>query len=249
MICTSLSDTIGFTCAPLNEDGTVALIDTPFAFGNGEAVPVFVERTGNLVRFFDDGVTLLHLRGRGLKLVDQRNLKPIRTIVESGGVTLSPRGEVEIWSDAATAPLAFAKFMAALLAVSTWEQNQLGVSSDVSLFLDEVVLCLRAWKPQANIAESPEFAGVSGYKYRLDFSVDGEGVLAITPHPNTVSAAAKKLLDIRASNTNVNLKILIIVDDRQDPEMAKREGSILDSVGNVMMMTRLEKNSGFGARN
>jgi hypothetical protein len=74
--------------------------------------------------------------------------------------------------------------------------------------------------------------------------LDGEAVIAIAPHPNSVSAAAKKLLDIRAAPENAGLQVLVVLDDRRDSETAMREGRILDSVANVMMMTRLEKKSG-----
>jgi len=34
------------------------------------------------------------------------------------------------------------------------------------------------------------------------------------------------------------------MDDRQEPESAKREGRVLDAVGNVMMMSALERQAG-----
>jgi hypothetical protein len=55
-------------------------------------------------------------------------------------------------------------------------------------------------------------------------------VLAITLHHASVSAAAKKLLDIRAVEAYAKLKIIVVVDDRLEREAAKREGLVLDSV-------------------
>jgi hypothetical protein len=243
MICSSLSETIGFTCHPLNDDGSVAAISTPFRFPDGEPLPVYVERDGKRVRFFDDGGVLLHLRGRGVRLNDQRNLKPIRAVTELAGVSLNRMGELEIWSQLADAPNGFARYIAALMAVTTWERELEGTATDMSLLLDEVESCLRVWKPHALLAPGDEYLGISGARYKLDFNLDGEGVIAISPHPNTVSSTAKKLLDIRASTSNQGLEILIVIDDRRAEETAKREGSILESLGSVMMMSRLQSNA------
>lgn len=243
MICSSFSETIGFTCHPLNDDGSVAAISTPFHFADGDPLPIYVEREGKLVRFFDDGGVLLHLRGRGVRLNDQRNLKPIRAITEPAGVSLNKMGELEIWSSLVDAPKGFAKYLAALMAVTSWERDLEGTATDMSLLLDEVESCLRMWKPHATLTLGEEFSGISGARYKLDFSLDGQGVVAISPHPNTVSSTAKKLLDIRASTSNQGLEILIVIDDRRSEDTAKREGLILDSLGNVMMMSRLENNA------
>jgi hypothetical protein len=248
MICSSLSETIGIACEPLSDQGDVAMISTPFRFIDGEPVPVFVEKNGSLIRFFDDGGVLLHFRGKGLKLQDQRNVKFIKNLAEPEGVNLSRTGELELWTNQAEAPGAFAKYIATLLALASWEREQIGVATDVSLYLDEVALCLRSWKPSAEIKEGPEYSGISGYKYKLDFSIDGEPVVAITPHPNSVSSTAKKILDIRAAAENSGVDVLVVLDDRRDRETAKREGKILESVANVLMMSRLEKNSGLGNR-
>ena len=242
MICSLLTQTIGFECEPLSDDGSISMIRTPFTFQDGEPLPVFVESNGKQLRFFDDGVTLLHFRGRGVRLQDNRNLRAIKNIAEPQGLELNTDGELEVWTDVVSAPAAFAKFMSTLLAVTSWERGLVGVSTDITLFLDEVEMCLRNWRPTAHISETPVFSGITGTKYKLDFLVDEDAVVAVAAHPNSVSAAAKKLLDIRASNENENLKIIIVLDDRMDAETAHRDGLILDSLGNVMMMSRFEKN-------
>lgn len=241
MICSCLSQTIGFTCHSLVDDGSVAAISTPFVFADGEPLPIYVEVAGKQLRFFDDGGVLLHLRGRGMRLNDQRNLKPIRAITEPEGVAINQMGELEIWTALEHAPAGFAKYLSALMAVTNWERGQEGVCTDMSILLDEVEFCLRAWKPSCPLGPGQEFTGISGARYRLDFDLGGQAVIAISPHPNTVSSTAKKLLDIRGSNDNRGLELLIVMDDRHSEDTAKREGLILDALGNVMMMTRLQK--------
>jgi hypothetical protein len=241
MICSSISELIGFECHPLSDDGSVAMIDTPFAFPDGDEIPVFVEKMAGQVRFFDDGAFIMHLLGRGVSLDDHRKTKFIRNLAEPNGVLLTDMGELEIWTPQENAPLAFAKYVATMLALSRWEVDQNGVSTDTSLFLDEVAMCLKAWKSDLPLGDGQEFTGVSGHVYKMDYQFDGAAVLAIGTHPATVGSTAKKLLDIRAETQNRHLKILLIIDDRRDADTAKSEGLILDSLSNVMMMTQLQR--------
>lgn len=234
---------IGFECHPLSDDGSVAMIDTPFAFADGDEVPVYVEKIAGQIRFFDDGNVILHFRGRGVTLDDHRQTRFLKNIAEPRGVSLTDMGELEIWARAADAPSAFAKYMSTILAVCSWESDQGGVATDASLFLDEVTLCLRAWKPQASFGEGKEYSGISGHKYKMDLEFDGRAVLAIGTHPATVAAAAKKLLDIGSATAGEKADILIVMDDRLDPDTAKSESLILDSVASTMMMSRLESNA------
>jgi len=243
MICSKISEMIGFECHPLSDDGSVAMIDTPFVFSDGDGVPVFVEKVAGQVRFFDDGNVILHFRGRGVTLEDHRQTRFLKSLAESNGVRLNDMGELEIFAKADDAPAAFAKYISTILAVCSWEVDQHGVSTDTSLFLDEVTMCLRAWKPGASFGDGKEYAGVSGHKYKMDLDFDGRAVLAIGTHPATVSSAAKKLLDIGAATANEKLDVLVVIDDRHDAEAAKSEALILDSVATTLMMTRLEKNA------
>ena len=96
MICSTLSGLIGFTCQPLNDDGSVAMIDTPFAFPDGDGIPVFVEKPQGRTRFFDDGATIMHLLGRGVVLDDHRKTRLMKDLAEPNGVALTDMGELEI---------------------------------------------------------------------------------------------------------------------------------------------------------
>ena len=94
-----------------------------------------------------------------------------------------------------------------MLALSQWERDQDGVATDASLFLDEVAMCLGAWKTLALVDDGKEYIGISRHAYKMDLQLDGDPVIAIATHPATVGATAKKLLDIRAATGNETLKI------------------------------------------
>lgn len=241
MVCDSITNLIGVTCYPLSEDGSVAMLDTPFTFTDGDSAPVFVEKFGGQVRFFDDGEVLLHFAGRGMRLENHRHDKFIRTAAESHGVTLNEAGELEIWASERDASTAFAKFVSTLVALTGWEREQQGVASDLTLLIDEVELCLRAIEPHVPLVPKPEYVGISGQVYNLDFDFGDKAVIAITPHKATVSSAIRKLLDIRSRPGNQSFEAIVVLDDRRDPDAARSEGQVLNAVGNVWPMTRLEQ--------
>lgn len=244
MICTNLHDLLGVQCHPLNEEGSIAMIDTSFVFQDGDSVPVFIETFGNHIRFFDDGNTFLHFYSRGMSLDREIKLRFIKNIADANGLTFNDSSELEIWCTDADAPKAFANYIGAMVSLAAWEKDQIGLSSDTSILLDEVAQCLRAWKPSALLTPSPEFTGISGQVYKLDFDFSGEAVIAISPHHSAVSAAIKKLLDIKSAPANSNLQVLAIIDDRYDSKTAKKEGLIMDALATVWPMTKLEKQAG-----
>jgi hypothetical protein len=248
MICTQISNLIGIACHPLNEDGSIAMIDTAFAFDDGDGIPVYLEKIGGQVRFFDDGETILHFYGRGVKIDSAKKTRFIKNIAATNGVTLTDMGVLEIWAPESQAPSAFASYMSAMVGLTGWEKDQTGLSTDISLLITEVAQCLHAWKPNAQLTEDPEYIGISGESYKLDFDFNGEAVIAISPHHSAVGAAVKKLLDIKSAPKNSGLKVLVVIDDRYDSKAAKKEGLIMDALATVWPMTRLEKQAGMAGQ-
>lgn len=244
MACSDITRLIGMTCSPLSDDGSVAMLETAFTFADGDAIPVFIEKTGGMVRFFDDGGTLMHFAGRGLRLTNRRNIKFLTNAGAPHGVTLNDSGDFEVWAPSADAPKAFASYISAMISIADWERSQEGVAPDLSLLIEEVGQCLRALNQGIPLQENPEFVGISGQHYALDFDFEGKAVIAISPHRQSVSAAIRKLVDIRSSPENVGFEAMIILDDRYEPIAAKNEGRVLNAVGNVWPMTRLEARAG-----
>lgn len=243
MICEQLTSLLGFECSPITESGDIALISTPFRFDDGDALPVFVEMIGGMVRFFDDGGTLRHFIGRGVKIENKRHATFLTNAAAKNGAKFTDFGEIEAWSSENEPGLAFSKFMASMLALTAWERDQRGVDTDASAFIEEVAMALRAWKPEASIEEGPMFEGISGRVYRLDFLIDGQAIVATGSHQNAVGSLLHRVIDIRGRIANSDLEILVVIDDRQDASAASREASIVQSVATVMPFSALEQKS------
>ncbi|KAA0910655.1 DUF1828 domain-containing protein [Pusillimonas sp. ANT_WB101] len=242
MICDDISTILGFSCHPLNDDGSVALIDTPFTFEDGDDLPVFVEKVGKSIRFFDDNEVVFHFLGRGLgDSIGGLRTRFIKTAIAPYGISLNDENVIEVWADQEHSKQAFARYMSGLLAVVGWEHDNQGVGIDSSYLVEEVALCLEAWKKGHKITSSPPFTGMSKTKYLLDFEVDGEAVIAIRPHPYSVGNALRKMVDIAGHDRSV--KFRVVIDDRVDAEAAKTQGMILSSMATIMPMSRLIKAS------
>lgn len=240
MSCNEISSLLGFSCHPLNEDGSVALIDTPFTFEDGDGLPVFVEKVGQNVRFFDDNEVVFHFLGRGLgDSSGGLRTRFIKTAIAPYGLSLNDANVIEVWASQEQSKEAFARYLSGLLAIVGWEHDNQGVGIDSSYFVEEVALYLAAWKKGLKVNPSPVFTGMSKTEYRLDFEVGGEAVIAIRPHPYSVGNALRKMVDIAGFDPDV--KFRVVIDDRIDAEAAKTQGVILSSMATIMPMTRLLK--------
>lgn len=240
MICNQISDLIGFACHPLDEQGQVALIETPFIFGDGDEIPVFVERVGTRVRFFDDGGFYLHFRGRGMRLGNATQTRFIKTAAEQHGGAFTPSGELEVWSDQRSAPQGFARYIGAAMELLRWESEHTGVATETSLFIEEVAQCLAAWKPKQTLTRKPKCQGVTGKEHEFTFGLDETLVSAVGTHHSAISAVLHKLIDIKANPENSNVKTLVVLDDRHDRDASRREELVINGVSEVITMTRLQ---------
>jgi len=243
MICDDISALLGFHCLPMNGDGTVVKIEVPFRFDDGDAMPVFAESFagGQQVRFFDDCGVLMHFSGRGMDFDDGRRAKFVRAAASNHGVCFSDGGELEAWASINEAASAFARYMSALLQIVSWERDQRGVSTDTALFVEEVAMYLKVWKPNASLTPDPEFDGISGQRHKLDFLFDGKGVVATGCHQIAAAAALWKMLDIRGAGSQP--PFLVVIDDRPSSADAEREGLVMQTVAEVLPFTNLEANA------
>jgi len=238
MICENLSDLLGYACHPLNEDGSIAFIETAFAFSDGDGLPVFVEKAGSQIRFFDDNETVLHFLGRGMGDAEGgMRTRFIKNAIAPFGLVLNDENVVEIWADMNDSQDAFAKFVGGLMSVAQWERENEGTDPDSYYLVEEVAMHLSAWKGQDHVTSGPKFTGLSKTEYTLDFLVDGEAVIAIKPNAISVGSALKKMVDIAGKDPRTSFRV--IIEDRTNAEAASTQGVILSTMATVMPMTKL----------
>lgn len=129
MISSNLTQLLGFGRHDVDDDGNVAEITTPFVFPDGDPFPVYVEQSGEALRFFDDGDVISHFMNL-VSIDDWKDCSFIEDLARPSGVRLNDQGELEIWTDAAHVPSAFAHYISAMFALARWEQQQEDVAEE-----------------------------------------------------------------------------------------------------------------------
>ena len=237
MNCEKLQELLGMRCIARGMDSIE--IVTPFTFSDGSGFEIFASTRGEQVHLFDDGFTLSQLHSAGLDLRSKRRWSPLRSIASLYNVTLSDDGVFETLAPASSPSLGFARFISALIGVSSWEREQAGVSADASWLVEEVALYLQAWKPNEKLLRKPSIRGFSGRTLTFDFALNGKYIDAILPHGITTGAELRKLVDFDSSSAKLDSEALIVLDDRSNPEQAKQERDILSRVATVWNVSAL----------
>lgn len=240
MSCEQFIQQLGFECRELSN--SVSAVATPFAFADGEVIGFYLENRPHEVVLSDNGDTLFHLRGIGLDLSDRRQWRPYKQIAEAHGLRLRDDGVLEGSTSDMPVSLLVARYVATMISITDLEREQLGLPEEVDQFIKEVEFHLHAWKPKAELSRLPALKGMSGRTHTFDFEFAGSLVDAARPHSNKTGAILRKAADLGLAG--VNKPILIVMDDRVDPERARMETDILSSMVSVMSFSQLIHNSG-----
>ncbi len=230
MICPELFDAMGFQCQQLTQGSAppVYHLSTPFQTFDGDGIGLFAETDEDTIRIFDAGRTIFHIIGSaGIDLSDGRSMQPIKKLVDAAGAVLSDDGEIFMVSMRKDAEDCARRVLSAILAVSSWERDNVGIPSDGVRLASEVEFLLRQWKPSAPIESGRKGVGISGREYEFDLYQDGFLIDAVSSHPQATASVIRKLADVRGVPSQQDLKLLIIIDDRQDAIRATQEASII----------------------
>ena len=89
--------------------------ETPYSFFDGDKITFFTEQIANKIKFFDAGLTILHIESTGLKL---DSLRPIRNVLKKYSTTIEQSGEISFF---ASSPDGYNDYIRALLNIADWE--------------------------------------------------------------------------------------------------------------------------------
>lgn len=240
MSCDQLIERLGFECRQLSD--SVISVATPFSFADGESIGFYLEDRTSEVIVSDNGDTLFHLRNVGFDLSDRRRWRPLKQLAEIHGLELRDSGEIAGSTSKEETPHLIARYVTAMLSIVDFEREQLGIPEEIDQFIQEVEFYLHAWKPQASLVHLPTVKGMSGRSHIFHFEFDGTLVDAARPHSNKTGSILRKAADLGLAG--VSTPIMIVMDDRVDPERARIETEILSSMVSVLSFEQLIRNSG-----
>lgn len=238
MSCEELFGRMGFSCS--KRGNNTYRIDTPISFPNGEPISLYFIDRGNSVLVSDNADTLFHLSSVGMDLSDRKKWRGVSQIANTFGIKLENTGAVTGLALASGAHDLVARFIGAMLAIAEMEREYVGLTDEMALFIDEVEMHLRVWKPNESIERYPQIKGHSGRVHTFHFHFGNELIEAAKPHSNKTGSILRKAADIQ--NAAIPLGIMIVMDDREDPERAKAETDILSTLVKVLPFSRLSKN-------
>lgn len=238
MTCESLFSRMGFQCH-LRSAG-VYRVFTPMSFSDGEPIGLYFEEQGNSVRVSDNADTLFHLRSLGLDVGDRKRWGGVRNIVSRFGISLEQNGEVTGLARSGAAAGLVSRYIGAMLAIADLERELTGITPELSEYIDEVEGYLRLLKPMEKLVRSPQVTGHSGRAHVFHFRLGKEFVDAARPHSGRTGSILRKSADIQ--NTDAPSSVLVVMDDREDPERARTESDILSTLVKVIPFSTLAAN-------
>lgn len=236
MTCEGLFVQMGFACRQRGEG--LYLVETPLSFADGEPISLYFRQRGGSVVVSDNADTIFHLHGAGMDLSDRRKWRGIRQIINSFGMALNDSGEVSGDALEKSAGDLVARYIGAMLAIADLEREYFGIPEELSAFLDEVEERLRALQPATELIRRVVATGHSGRNHFFDFRFGEDFIDAARPHSIRTGSILRKAADIQ--NSDNPSKVMVVMDDREDPERAKAETDILSTLVKVLPFTRLE---------
>jgi hypothetical protein len=239
MSCSGLLERLGFDC--IEVDHRTIAVGTPFAFADGEPIGFYLVEADDRITISDNADTLMHLAGIGLDLSDRRRWSSLRRITESFGIELTDRGEITAVGSKQTEHALISGYLGAMLAIADYEREVIGISQELSEYITEVEMYLKASKPEEPLLLGPAVQGHSGRTHTFHFDFDGKLIDAARPHGARTGAILRKAADIK--NAGYPREIVVVMDDREDTDRAKIETDILSTMVSVLPFTRLVSQS------
>ena len=243
MNCDTLLLRLGFECRMVKD--TAIAVSTPFAFSDGEPISFYLHDAGDSVVISDNADTLAHLAGVGMDVADKRTWRGVKQAADEYGLELRDNGEIAGKAPKDRETSLITRYISAILAIVEQEREMLGLTDEQSQYIAEVEMYLKA-TTQSPLVLLPTVKGHSGKPHQFHFQRDGELVEAARPHGGRTGSILRKSLDVlNAGNVN---KILVVMDDREDPDRAKVETDILSTSVSVLPFTRLMEQAGGNTR-
>lgn len=217
-------------------------LESPFRMLNGAPFDAFVEKVGESFHIFDDGLTMHEIVSCGIDMTSHYRWAALRKIAGMRNVNLSRAGVFEIYTSFDKAETAVANYLRTMFAIDDWlAENALKMRVENNL-VEESKELFKRWWPTKEIADKPRIDGISGMQLEFDFRIEDKYVDAISPTPIASAGFLRKVLAIPRSVRD-SIRTIAVIDDREFKEAANREKIILTEHSNVIMMSRLERNS------
>lgn len=250
--CQDMCAKLGFGCVQLEDEyPPMMALQTPFGFYGGDPFEIYAEYLGEgdpeQIRFFDSGGTLFHCFARQINSFHLRDYQVVKAAIKQPDIKVTHEGEIEGTFEIANMASGFASYIDALMSLARWEFDNAGTDFAVRepSLIGDTRLYLNAMKPDVLAVRSTvKAAGVSGRHYGFDLSQGDTQIDEISCHRNASSSELYKLVDLRGNALTANMPIIVVVDDRVQPEQADREVAVIGQYAQAWPMRKLIEAAG-----
>lgn len=234
--CENLSQISGWQCARAPDESL--FISSPVLLRDGTPLGFFLSFEDNVAHFNDEGITIFALGNQGLDMGDRRNWRGLESIASNLGFRIGEDGNISMDFPAAESRYWFGHITRLLGEISAWEQERIDQSDTQFSLTREVERLLRLKAPSRKLT-APARAKLDDKVIEFDFQWGDTYIDAIPPAARSTSARLRKAIMARPLELHGE-KVLIIVDDRTQPEKAREEIAILARVCIAMSFTAFE---------
>ncbi|MCP4597510.1 DUF1828 domain-containing protein [Neptuniibacter sp.] len=242
MNCCNFLQAIGFVYEKVDTiSGSPALrVTLPISSHDGEPFKLLlISLPEGKVVISDDGGIIHLLSGEGISMSGHRRWSSLESLADSFDIELLQSGELKAtYEHMDEVQYFFGDWLRFCSEVVKWQEERLLLDEGQVALVDEVELLLKAWKADLPIVKSFKVKGLSTQEHEFDFKLGDQLIDTISPNGRTTGSKLRKVLDIRSTNEDVD--VMLIMDDRAQPEKAKYEIGILGSIVQVMKMSTLE---------
>lgn len=218
--------------------GMAAYISTPVVLPGGKPLDFYLIPRGELLEFTDDGMTLFALSALGYPLGDKRNWKGLENIGLKFGFRLSDSGAFEAVFPEQDLNLWSGRIIRLIASLAAWEEERYAEGDTDFSLTDEVAMILQAKDPARKLTRNASVR-LGKADVSFDFLWGDTYVDAIRPVQQAVNARLRKALLV--SRSEDALKLLFIVDDRNQQEKADDEIGVLGAITRTIRLTDFEK--------
>lgn len=205
----------------------------------------YVIDLGNQIMITDDGETIFNLSVNDV-IRNKKSYSKIRDILNCthSDIGLSELGEITGIANKDKFNILLADYISAMCGLMHHERETIGIPPQINDLVEEVEMYLKAWKPKAKLIRNPKIKGISDHEYKFDFEIENDLILTISPTPQSVGSAMRKIADVNSGIELKNRKIMVIVDNRGDDlfsEKATKEIKIISALAKALPLTNLIK--------
>lgn len=241
MICQDILSN-SLTCRQVRTArGEMQYLSLPYHLTDGACLSAYVVKQGQNYLVSDDGTTIFKIRCNDVDLSDRRRWQSLRNIAERYSYDIDDSGAIRKIYPADRVDEIAGELLLMMAEVVNWEIS-VQETGDFDLTLhahvEELLTALYKAPPEPNIA----VVGPHGAKYSFDFYVGETYIDAFKPHAITTGSKLRKLHDL--ARLDVDMKFMMVIDDRFDPVKASEEMGIFSDIASSTLLSSLERRVG-----